>query len=282
VATGLFYDFQRWYDPSIGRFISEDPLAGISDPSSLNAYIYVEDSPTAYADPTGMGAVAVVSTSHCPAVWEGSFWNNPLGSIACDFGIGGTVQGGGEGGVGTSGGVGGPRTGISPNAAGAAFFLILWGIWGIDWLYSHWDRITGDKGGGTTPPSDNNGNGRTKTGDLGGNVRVPSSDGSTLGLGGGTPLDGRGFTSSLGSTGALTNVKWVPTPLTNIGVRGTKALACTGLALAATASWVIWSLPSAAEQRNYPRANHGTGVDLSPYVWLGTFLACGFVARYIG
>ncbi len=35
-TTGLYYEYQRWYDPSIGRFISQDPMAGyLSDPQSL-------------------------------------------------------------------------------------------------------------------------------------------------------------------------------------------------------------------------------------------------------
>ncbi|TMI24936.1 hypothetical protein E6H36_07680 [Candidatus Bathyarchaeota archaeon] len=54
-TTGLYYEYQRWYDPSIGRFISQDPLAGhLSNPQSLNPYVYVTDTPTSSTDPTGM------------------------------------------------------------------------------------------------------------------------------------------------------------------------------------------------------------------------------------
>ncbi len=54
VATGLYYYFERWYDPSIGRFINQDPLPGYaSDPQSLNPYVYVENTPTSLVDPTG-------------------------------------------------------------------------------------------------------------------------------------------------------------------------------------------------------------------------------------
>ncbi len=56
-TTGLYYYFQRWYDPSIGRFISVDPLTGdLSDPQSLNPYVYVSNQPTGAADPTGFVA----------------------------------------------------------------------------------------------------------------------------------------------------------------------------------------------------------------------------------
>jgi len=53
-TTGLYYEYGRWYDPTLGRFISQDPVAGfLSDPQSLNPYVYVENSPTTYTDPTG-------------------------------------------------------------------------------------------------------------------------------------------------------------------------------------------------------------------------------------
>ena len=54
-TTGLYYYGARWYDSTIGRFISQDPLAGRrADPQSLNPYVYVENAPTSSTDPTGM------------------------------------------------------------------------------------------------------------------------------------------------------------------------------------------------------------------------------------
>ena len=53
-STGLYYMGARYYDPSTGRFITEDTYAGKkSDPSSLNRYVYAEDNPMRYIDPTG-------------------------------------------------------------------------------------------------------------------------------------------------------------------------------------------------------------------------------------
>jgi RHS repeat-associated protein len=46
-ATGLVYARARYYDPSIGRFLSQDP-----DPS-INPYAYAFDAPLEYTDPTG-------------------------------------------------------------------------------------------------------------------------------------------------------------------------------------------------------------------------------------
>jgi hypothetical protein len=51
----LYYYYHRWYDPSIGRFISPDPKHGhLSNPQSLNLYIYVVDLPTTLKDPSGL------------------------------------------------------------------------------------------------------------------------------------------------------------------------------------------------------------------------------------
>jgi len=54
-ANGLYYEFQRWYDNSTGRFISEDPLPGhLRIPQSLNAFAYVLNQPTRLVDPSGL------------------------------------------------------------------------------------------------------------------------------------------------------------------------------------------------------------------------------------
>ena len=52
--TGLYYLRARYYDPYIGRFISEDSYWGEdSNPLSLNLYTYCENDPIRYVDPTG-------------------------------------------------------------------------------------------------------------------------------------------------------------------------------------------------------------------------------------
>jgi RHS repeat-associated protein len=50
--TGLYYYRARYYDPTVGRFISEDPMGfGAGD---TNLYRYVGNNATNYTDPTGM------------------------------------------------------------------------------------------------------------------------------------------------------------------------------------------------------------------------------------
>jgi RHS repeat-associated protein len=53
-TTSLQYLRARWYDPSIGRFISEDTFKGENkNPLSLNLYTYVENNPLTHIDPSG-------------------------------------------------------------------------------------------------------------------------------------------------------------------------------------------------------------------------------------
>ncbi|XOK62253.1 RHS repeat-associated core domain-containing protein [Paenibacillus elgii] len=50
----LQYLRARWYDPSVGRFMSQDTYEGdIANPLSLNLYTYVHNNPLRYTDPSG-------------------------------------------------------------------------------------------------------------------------------------------------------------------------------------------------------------------------------------
>ena len=44
---GLYYFAMRWYDPDVGRFISQDPLEPMG-------YVYVANNPMRYVDPSGI------------------------------------------------------------------------------------------------------------------------------------------------------------------------------------------------------------------------------------
>jgi RHS repeat-associated protein len=51
-TRGLQYSRERWYDPNIGRFISEDPI-GFSS-GGVNFYEYVQNNPANLTDPSGL------------------------------------------------------------------------------------------------------------------------------------------------------------------------------------------------------------------------------------
>ncbi len=59
--TGLVYLRARYYDPSSGRFMSRDPMAGqLRLPGTLARYAYVEDNPVTDTDPDGYGKIGTV------------------------------------------------------------------------------------------------------------------------------------------------------------------------------------------------------------------------------
>ncbi|MFC1953472.1 RHS repeat-associated core domain-containing protein [Chloroflexota bacterium] len=59
-GTGLYYYNARYYDPSIGRFISADIIIpNPSDPQSYNRYAYVLNNPLKFVDPSGRDLIVV-------------------------------------------------------------------------------------------------------------------------------------------------------------------------------------------------------------------------------
>ncbi len=61
--TGLYYYNARWYDPSLGRFITEDPAK-----DGLNWYVYVRNNPLNRIDPTGLREIVVNDQEGKPVV----------------------------------------------------------------------------------------------------------------------------------------------------------------------------------------------------------------------
>ena len=59
--SGLYYHNARYYDASIGRFISADTVVpDPADPQHLNRYTYCLNNPLKYTDPTGRAWWAAV------------------------------------------------------------------------------------------------------------------------------------------------------------------------------------------------------------------------------
>ncbi len=79
----------RYYDPRVGRFISEDPLG--FDGGDVNLYAYVGNNPIMGVDPSGLCAVDFNFTSgfvgtNAPIWKQNSGWSgSPTFSASTDF-----------------------------------------------------------------------------------------------------------------------------------------------------------------------------------------------------
>ncbi|MEO0128750.1 MAG: RHS repeat-associated core domain-containing protein [candidate division WOR-3 bacterium] len=60
----------RYYDPKVGRFISEDPMGfNMESPQMMNAYLYVENNPLTWRDITGL-ITQCQPVMSCPGLWH--------------------------------------------------------------------------------------------------------------------------------------------------------------------------------------------------------------------
>ncbi|WP_177246617.1 RHS repeat-associated core domain-containing protein [Actinacidiphila alni] len=64
-TTGLTHLGARDYDPTIGRFISLDPVLELTDPQQINGYSYASSNPVTGSDPSGLMNAAVGGGGYC-------------------------------------------------------------------------------------------------------------------------------------------------------------------------------------------------------------------------
>jgi RHS repeat-associated protein len=69
--TGLYYLRARYYNPSVGRFISEDSYEGqLDNPLTLNLYTYTANNPLRYTDPSGHCFTDWLGRGGCEKAWN--------------------------------------------------------------------------------------------------------------------------------------------------------------------------------------------------------------------
>lgn len=68
-VTGLFNNGVRTYDPKIGRYIEADPI-GLA--GGMNPYVYVDNNPVSFVDPTGLVPIPVLHAEEVIQPSDGS------------------------------------------------------------------------------------------------------------------------------------------------------------------------------------------------------------------
>jgi RHS repeat-associated protein len=92
--TGLTYLRARYYNPTLQRFMSQDPLR--SGGGDVNLFAYAHNNPTTFSDPSGMyGIVGGIGGlgSVSGGIGEDPLWN-VIGGVNALFGLSGSVEGG--------------------------------------------------------------------------------------------------------------------------------------------------------------------------------------------
>ncbi len=83
-AGGLVKVGVRWYDPTVGRFLQQDPwLGSVYAPLTLNAYGYCVNDPVNAVDPDGYQVAEAIVVGGGLALADGPL---PIGDI-----IGGAI-----------------------------------------------------------------------------------------------------------------------------------------------------------------------------------------------
>ncbi len=125
--TGLFYNYFRYYDPRIGRYITADPIGQYG---GINTYLYVNANPLMFTDPLGLrptknpkGPDGQPIEHDCVTMC----WANAVGSTmlagAAGMGIGALVGRMGLGVAGATAGGAAIHVGSSANSAYGFFSL---------------------------------------------------------------------------------------------------------------------------------------------------------------
>ena len=174
--TALYYCRARYYDPSTGRFISEDP---IRFRGGINFYRYVRNNPIRFRDPFGMQDIGPILQPEPPPPFNPPNLYQASVSVGPNWGgtVSVTLTDTGNWYIGT-----GVQAGKSP--------WLLGGSLGAFWA----------NGGGSCNKSDNLASGWSRTYSGGAGILVQQmftpSGGSATGIAVGTPQGGGSFTYS--------------------------------------------------------------------------------------
>ncbi|MFF8973200.1 ricin-type beta-trefoil lectin domain protein [Streptomyces sp. NPDC014995] len=83
-GSGLVHLGAREYDPNTGRFLSPDPVLDLADPVQINGYVYCENNPVTFADPSGLASEGGSSEYGGPSASEEAAAKKTLNTSVSD------------------------------------------------------------------------------------------------------------------------------------------------------------------------------------------------------
>ncbi|MFI9616813.1 ricin-type beta-trefoil lectin domain protein [Streptomyces sp. NPDC052023] len=84
-ASGLIHLGAREYDPTTGRFLSADPVLDLADPVQMNGYVYCENNPVTFADPSGLASEGGTEGYGGPSASEEAWARQQLNTSLTDI-----------------------------------------------------------------------------------------------------------------------------------------------------------------------------------------------------